>query len=331
MDAIVFKDKMWEIKGGSKAKRIAWMRPQNQLSWAFLKMIRESNETRRVYDVNPYTEVYQFRENVYGLFAQNCDGLSDVWQYLIVGPEKAMLIDTAYGLGDTEGLCMEISGGKPLIVVNTHDGPDHCLGNIRYEKVYCYEEEVEAIRAKNVPGCFDYLFDENGNNIWLQFDRKDLPEWKEYELIGVPDHTVFNLGGDHDIELIFTGGHSGGHAVFLDKKSRILFTGDVVTSDGIICGQGPRPGFENSRNRNIETFREHLEPICRRFGEFDYLYPGHGMVGLENHVLLDILDTLDLVLKNPDCYDYTGEKGRLFKFIRNFSTIIYTKEGVYRP
>ena len=132
------RGRMWPIEGLSKAKRIKWDAPQNQISWAYMKELREHDKTRRVYDVDPYIEVYQFRDNLYSLFHPNCDGMGDVWMYLIVGPERAMLIDTAFGLGDTKALVDEITGGLPLIVADTHSGPDHCLGNVRFERVYCH-------------------------------------------------------------------------------------------------------------------------------------------------------------------------------------------------
>ncbi len=331
MDAIVYKDRMWPINGASKAKRIAWSRPWNQMSWSYMKMLRETNRTMRVYGVNPYVEVYQFRENVYGLFSPNCDGMADVWQYLVIGPEKAMLIDTGYGLGDTPAICDELSGGKPLLVLCTHDGPDHCLGNVRYDKVFCFEEEVEPIRAKCVPGCFDYLFDAEGNNIWLQFDREDLPQHRNYELVGVPNHTVFNLGGDHNVELVWTGGHSGGHSMFLDKKLRLLFAGDVVCSDGAICGLGGRPGFAGSKYRNIETCRNQLTLLCKRLDEFDFIFPGHFMVDIENNLLPNIIEALNAIVADPDSYDFDGGNGRYQKQVRGFGTIIYTMNGVYFP
>ena len=109
----------------------------NYISWAFLKQLREHHDTRKVYDINPYVEVFQFEKNFYGLYTHNIDGKGDVWMYVIVGPEKAMLIDTAYGLGDLEELVNEITGNLPLIVVNTHTGPDHCLGNFRFKTIYC--------------------------------------------------------------------------------------------------------------------------------------------------------------------------------------------------
>lgn len=329
---------MWEIKGKSKAKRLKWGDPQNTISWCFMKELRENNKTCKVYNVNPYIEVYQFKENVYGLFNQNCDFAGDVWEYLIIGPEKAMLIDTAFGLGNIKGLVDEITGGMPLIVVNTHEGPDHVLGNPQFEKVYCNEYEVENIKARCKPGAWDYLFDENGNNKWLQFDRKDLFGYRDYELIGVPNHTIFNLGEDYDVEMIWTAGHQPGHVMYLDKKGRNLFAGDCVCSDVISCGAGYNPRRHNTEYCNLTAYRDRLAKLCERLDEFDYIYPGHFMVNLENHLLLDILDALNAVIADPNCYDYkvvhegsTGTRTRYHKYVKGFGTIAYAMEGVYYP
>jgi glyoxylase-like metal-dependent hydrolase (beta-lactamase superfamily II) len=333
------ESQMWPINGASKARRLSWGSPQNQISWTYMKMLREGNKTMRVYNVNPYVEVYQFGENLYGLFNQNCDGAGDVWQYLILGPEKAMLIDTAFGLGDQRGLVDEISGGRPLIVVNTHLGPDHSFGNVLYDRVYCHEYEVENIRGRVKPGAWDYLFDENGDNIWLQFDRKDLPEYRDFDLIGVADGHIFNLGGDYDIELAWTAGHSAGHAMYIDKIGRSLFAGDDVCSDVIGCGSGPREGMAYNEYRNLTAYRDRLAKLVARRDEFDYIFPGHFMVKLENRLIVDILETLNAIIADPDSYDYVVEsiggtgnrRVRMHKFIPGFGTIAYTENGIYPP
>lgn len=186
-------NQMWPIKSELKSRRIKFDSPQNQISWAFMKELREHNKTRKIYDIDPYVEVYQFRDNMYGLFQENCDGAGDFWMYLTIGPEKAMLIDTGFGLGDTKALVDQLTGNMPLIVVNTHDHYDHAYGNCRFDKVYCHEYLVPYIENQHA-NMWDYLFDDYGNNIWLEFDRKDLPAFKKYEIVGVPDGYTFNLG-----------------------------------------------------------------------------------------------------------------------------------------
>ena len=60
------------------------------------------------------------------------------------------------------------------------------------------------------------------------------------------------------------------------------------------------------------------------------------MVNLENHLLVNILETLNQIIADPDSYDYkvehvSGSSGakreRMHKFVKGFSTIAYTQNG----
>lgn len=333
------RKQIYEPKTNIKSKKIPGQEHpySNYISWAFLKQIREHNDTRKVYDVNPYVEVFQFEKNFYGLYTHNIDGKGDVWMYVIDGPEKAMLIDTAYGLGDLEGLVKEITGNKPFIVVNTHTGPDHCLGNFRFDTIYCHEYEVWSIRNKCSKNCFDYLFDENGNCKWIEFDKNDLPEYKDFNLIGVEDGFTFHLGDGYDIELVWTAGHAAGHAMFLDKQNRILISGDdlIAATNGV--GNGPRPGDPYGKYSTIEAYYQQMKKIALRIDEYDYIYGGHFAVGLESNVIIDVVETAGKILENPNDYDIKKERRMMngmrtvyCKNIPGFTTISYNLEkGVY--
>jgi glyoxylase-like metal-dependent hydrolase (beta-lactamase superfamily II) len=322
---------MAPINGKSKAERLVWGAPQNIISWAYMKELRE-NHPVMMFDENPYVEVYQFRDNLYGLFNQNCDGAGDVWMWLIVGPEKAMLIDTAYGLGDSKAVCDKITGGKELIVVNTHDHFDHAFGNCRYGRAYCHEALVPLLEAQN-EHMWDYLFDENGNNRWLQFDREDLPKFQKYEIIGVPDGYTWDLGDGYEVELINSNGHGGdGAAMYLDKHNKILFPGDNICSDTSGCGDVSYPIEECS----LYKYRECVRKLNARLDEFDYIFPMHFMVNLENRLIPAVLEALDDVLADPENnYDYlvtqvmgnsNKTRTRRFKYIKGFSSLAY---GIY--
>lgn len=328
--------RMYPIRGKSKAKRIAWGPTQNYISWAYMKELRE-NHPCQMFDCNPYVEVYRFRENLYGIFNQNCDGAGDVWMWLTVGPEKAFLIDTAYGLGDMKGVCDALTGGKELIVVNTHDHFDHAFGNCRFEKVFCHEQLVPLLQAQN-EHMWDYLFDSDGNNIWLDFDRNDLPQFHEYEIVGVPDGYTWDLGGGYEIELIHSGGHGGpGAAMYLDKRNRILFPGDNLCSDISGCGSVSYPIEQCS----LYHYRESVKKLVDRISEFDYVFPMHFMVNIESAVMQNMLDALDAVLADPEHnFDFeetspspNGGKPRTrrFKYIRDFSCLAYSVVDQEQP
>ncbi len=321
-------DRMRPINGKSAAKRILWGPPQNHISWAYMKELRE-NHPCTVYEEDPYIEVYQFRDNLYGLFHQNCDGMGDVWMWLTVGPEKCLLVDNGYGLGDLKALVDRITGGKEIIPVVTHDHFDHAFGSCRFGRVFCHEKLVPQIQAQN-EHMWDYLFDDNGNNIWLQFDRKDLPEFKPFDIIGVPDGYTWDLGGGYEIELINSNGHGGpGAAMYLDKHSKILFSGDNICSDVSGCGTVSYPLEQCS----LWAYRECVKRLIARIDEIDWLFPEHFIVNLESCLLYDILEALDTVLADPkNNYDYmenrqSGNGGpprvTYYKYIKGFSTMSY--------
>lgn len=318
--------RMWPINVEVKSKRLHHGKPQSFLTWAYQKELRENDKGRKIYyDINPYMEVYQFRDNLYGIWADNLDGMGDVWMFLIVGPEKAMLIDTAYGLGDYQGLIDELTGGKEVIVVNTHDHYDHAYGNCRFDRVYCHEYLVPYLQAQN-EHMWDYMYDGLGDFIWVEFDKKDLPEFKKYEIIGVPDGYTWNLGGDYEVELVLTGGHAVGHAAYLDKKNRILFPGDNICSDfntgcGTVDMVKPVPHGETG---TLQFFRDATARLVERMDEYDYIFPQHHMVAIENHFMKDVLDTCNAILEDPDNYDYkniTYGKKRMEKTIRYYKHI----------
>lgn len=325
------KREMWPIASELKSKRIKFDSPQNQISWAYMKELRENNKTGKIYAANPYVCVYQFRDNEYELYTDNCDGAGDIFMHLIIGPEKAMLIDCGFGLGDTRALVNQLTGGKPLIVVNTHEHYDHAYGNCRFDKVYCSEYLVPYLEKQD-EHMWDYLFDDYGDNIWLQFDRADLPKFKKYEIVGVKDGYTFNLGGDYEIELIFTGGHSAGHAAYLDKKNRILYTGDNICSD--VSGCGSVNTFRQApfaENMALKVYRDNVKRLVDRMDEYDYIFPNHFMTNIENSLMPNILEACDAILANPDKPDYIitkyGKDGlptqRYCKFIKGFSIIAY--------
>lgn len=327
-------ERSWSVQSEIKSVRLKWQEPQADLSWAYMKQMRERNKTKKIYDVNPYVEVYQFRDNLYGLYTYNLDGLSDPWMYLIVGPQKALLIDTAFGLGDTKGLVDEISGGKPLIVANTHCGPDHAYGNCRFEKVYCHKYDVPRLKKQNAH-MWDYLFDEEGNNKWVAFDRKDLPAYKEYEIVECEDGHIFELGEGYNIELFWMGAHTPGSSGFLDRQNRIFFPGDNLVSMRTSLG-----GVEKSLNTDpygefatVKVLKERLQILLDKyFDEFDYVFPQHLIVNVEKGVLQYELLALEEIVANPENYDavsftespHTGElvESKL-KYIQGFGPIGY--------
>ena len=284
-----------------------------------------------VHAINPFAEVFHFRKNIDSIFVESADGMGDTWHHLIIGSEKAMLIDTGFGIGNLKGLVDELTGGMPLVVVNTHEHLDHSFGNCQFDVVHCHEYGVETIQNRFTPDMWDHLFDENGNGIWYDCEKKDVIAYKPYHLIAVPNHTRFNLGGDHIIELIHTPGHAAGGASFLDRHNRILFTGAMHTAC-VSVGMGVRkPGKYDREFSTVTAFRNALVEIAARVDEFDVLMPAHEIQEVEPSFVTDMLELCNEIIAAPDVFAgvLINNKGiALRRKSHGLASIVYLPEGV---
>lgn len=310
------------IPSENKSRRLDMGELIYQNCWAFMRELRTHNQTKKIYDVNPYAEIYQFRKNMYGIFMESTGGGGDAWGYLIIGPEKAMLIDTGFGLGDLKGLVDEITGGMPLIVANTHPHPDHVGGNCQFGKVYILEDDAEDLhRAMTVPVNLGRMFHEDGTCKFLEFDKEDLVERCEYEIIPIPDGYVFDLGGGYEIETIKLAGHAKGQAAYLDKTGRTLFPGDDII--------GMRVSVYGTMEL-IRDFRDRMARLAARADEFDGIFPGHFVVDLDNSCPQLMVEALDRLIAAPQHYDYVEERGNhgktYCKAVMGLGSIGYNRE-----
>ena len=284
------------VRSLMKSRVVYRTEPVNPVAQAYLKLLRERGDARLM-PVDPFCEVYRFRENVYGLYFESLDGHGDVWSYLVVGEEKCLLIDTAFGLGDLKGLVDELGGGRKVIVVNTHSHMDHAYGDFQFDEVFLHEYEAPEMRRVDAHA-WDYLFSDDGEPIWCDFDRRDLIPFRKVKFTGVPSGYTFDLGGGHVVELIHLGGHTVGSAAFLDRKSRILFGGDDLC---VGVGMGAlREGMAHPECVTLRFFSERVDELLSREAEYDYVFPQHGITDMESAYVGILSELLHESLASPE-------------------------------
>lgn len=319
------------IENELKIKRAYQKEPIDTTCWAYMKLLRSRDHTRRIYPVDPYVEVYQFRENLYGLLTESADGAGDSWMYLTLGPEKALLIDTSFGIGNLKGLVEQLAPGKEIIVANTHGHFDHAYGNCQFERVYCHSYEVPNLQKQD-SHIWDYLFDEvSGEGIWADFDRADVVPFRPYEIVGCEDGYVFDLGKGYVVELVHLGGHTPGHAGFLDKQNRIFFAGDDIVSMRTGVG-GPRPDLAYGEYATINTLCRQLGKMSERMDEYDHVFSSHFVTDLENVAIQAMYEACQAVLEDPIGNSHysrgSGDGIRYFRYVEGLGTLSYTPKSI---
>lgn len=144
-------------------------------------------------------------------------------QYLVMGEERALLIDTGFGI-DTMKPLTDAMTKLPIILVNTHGHPDHSGGNAEYGRPYLHpsDNEVYAVKCS-----YEARLDEAGG--WQLEDAAQRLQPSPPEPIALPEDYVFDLGG-RKLRVIHTPGHTRGSICLLDDKTNYLFSGDTVQS-----------------------------------------------------------------------------------------------------
>ena len=200
--------------------------------------------------------------NEYGLDAQ----------YLLVGDERALLIDTGSGLLDLKAIVASITD-KPYDVVLTHSHMDHCGGITQFDEVYIhpldmekaiepsYEERVNYAKTLGEMGAFEsygYTLD----------DVK--PDGKVPVCHLIEEGYVFELG-NRPVEVLHVPGHTPGGICLMDDKTRIMFSGDCCNVNTLILGC------------SVNTLLKAVRKVIANRGRFDRNYNGHiGYAGLRN-------------------------------------------------
>jgi glyoxylase-like metal-dependent hydrolase (beta-lactamase superfamily II) len=254
-----------------------------------------------------------------------CDPLG-VYMFLIEGSEKALLIDTGYGVWDLEGTLNKITD-KELIVCNTHGHLDHNGGNGLFEKVFQDPADAECNAFHSDP--------ENRRNFVIRFFgvtgkwivKLPLLRGIVSRLVHImpmtlePMPEVFDLG-DRQIEVIRTPGHTPGSVCLLDRRSGVLFTGDTVCDRGVL--------LMCDHSLSVRTFRQSVEKLIalREQGVIDTLIPSHHRPALTPDFLYDYRQLCDDILSGEKTGRLTAtEAGRGYRVPYKTISITYKTIG----
>lgn len=158
--------------------------------------------------------------------------------FLVVGSEKAMMIDTMNGEEDFVPAIKEITD-LPVIVVNTHGHPDHLGGN-KYFAEKCYMNPADLSVTKEFGGSEENFLPAKGGD-------------------------VFDLGG-LTVDVIDIPGHTPGGILLLLEEERILFTGDSINR---------HTWMQLDHSLKLSDFLENLKKVQYLKEKADYILHGH--------------------------------------------------------
>lgn len=207
-----------------------------------------------------YFQIYEYNDHLY----QIKDSLG-VLSTLIIGKDKACVIDTCYGIYDLKAEIKKITD-KDLIVINTHGHMDHASGNYQFEEVYIHEKDLELIkhhtsktwRQKNINSA------KRMNVLPENFDEQNYLEKREGNLKFINYFDKFDLG-EITCEILPLSGHTKGSIAVWIKEWKLL-----ISSDGA-C---PFVYMFFNESTTVEEYIESLENLLKY--DFKEFLVGHG-------------------------------------------------------
>ncbi len=231
------------------------------------------------------------REVCPGIFLM--DEAHEATGYLVVGEEKACVIDTMNGYNDLHAAVRKITD-KPLVVINTHGHPDHIFGNVYFGEAWIHPADLPL----------SSMFTENPEFI-REFGGRGLrmPPFRETR-----EGDVFDLGGRH-LEVYELPGHTPGGILLLLREDRILFTGDSVNHHLWMQLDGCLPMAE---------FLQKLDRIMFLEKEADRILHGHAHDFDDISLLRCLRDGVESLCagktENDKPYHYFGGEARQHPF-----------------
>jgi glyoxylase-like metal-dependent hydrolase (beta-lactamase superfamily II) len=194
----------------------AWCKPLPRPEYKSLKRIPVSD---------PWFEVYVAAPNVYAIYEPHQS--EETISYLILGKNKALLLDTGMGMSDLKKVTAKLTK-LPITVINSHTHDDHVGSNWQFDNILGMDTDFtranargsrEDAQAEIAPG-------EICGTLPANFDPQSYATkpWKISRFMH--DGDKIDLGG-RTLEIIATPGHTPDAISLLDRANGLLFTGDT--------------------------------------------------------------------------------------------------------
>lgn len=175
--------------------------------------------------------------------------------FLIVGTERALLLDTGAGPRDLMGYVRSATD-MPVTLVQSHGDGDHTANSALFSEIFAHPAEHDVI---------------------LRF-RPGLAG----RLRPTGEGDVFELGG-RSLEVVEAPGHTPGSICLLDRENCVLYSGDTVSYG---------PVFLFGAHRDIRTYRRTLDKLWALEG-YETVYPCHNTCPVGRDIIPELMAAVD--------------------------------------
>lgn len=222
--------------------------------------------------------VKKLAENTYRISEWGAFGL--VKMYLLIGNERALLIDSGYGKIDLKSIVARITD-NPVMLMLTHGHLDHANGSAPFD-AYLHENDFD-------------VYDRHSDPEFLKAYCKGKMIPKAHLSPLLPG--TVDLGG-RKVEVIHTPGHTLGSVCMIDKYSGMAFCGDTVNPWDVWLGL--------DESTSVTEYRKSLIRLLQSVEKngITKLHSGHSGKAMNVQKLKDFITLCDKIISG----EKTGRK-----------------------
>ncbi|MFD1177989.1 MBL fold metallo-hydrolase [Paenibacillus puldeungensis] len=202
-----------------------------------------------------------------------------VHSFLLLGKEKAVLIDTGLGIDHIKRITDQLTS-LPIMVVTTHVHWDHIGSHEQFSDFYVHELEEDWI-VHGIKGlAMEQIRKDIARDITLpvpeSFDARIYQPFQGQPAGLLKDGDTINLG-ERELKILHTPGHSPGHICLYDTSCGYLFSGDLLY-EGTIYAFYPT----TDPQQLVQSLVRIAElPVRKIFGS-------HHRLGLEPEIFIEV-------------------------------------------
>ena len=238
---------------------------------------------------NKFFEAMEVRKGIWQILGQGGEQC-----YLVEGKEKAVLIDGLVGAGSLKAFVRELTD-LPVMLVLTHGHLDHTGAVWEYGKCYIHPDDIALMYSeRHSDPKSRYRFARMKSPLTTHqletLSLEDMIPVKPVITYPVYDGDTISLG-DKELEVIGVPGHTFGTLVFLDRKERILFSGDACNINTLL-------GTEECTS--IEQYKESLHHLKEYDEAYDVMYGGHGRNTVDRSIVDDAIAMCERIMAGTD-------------------------------
>lgn len=255
-------------------------------------------------------EIYRVRPGVFAIYEPH--HYEEEISFLILGEKRALLFDTGLGVGDMRKAVSGLTK-LPVTVLNSHTHFDHVGDNWQFRDILGVDSSFTRLHEKGasheqvedtvVPGRFCSPAPPG-------FVPRDYVIKPFHIAHFVEDGQVIDLGG-RKLEVLLTPGHAPDSLCLLDRKNKLLFTGDTFYAG---------PLFLFTPETSVDDYERSITRLAKLAPQLELLLPSHNFPVERPEMLERVVDAMAAIRSGKAKFE-VGDGRREYNF-EGFSVLM---------